>query len=262
MTSKWWERGWHQSVGVLIDQLDQPDFWRYLAQELNKYVPVDNWVSLIFCNSSPHILDFAERSNMRHEQDPLLRDYASGLYLLDPFYIANRDNKEGGVFLLSQVAPEEFLQTEYYNLYFTHYVSVDEVQFNVQLDVERALCLSLGSKQTFKNEQVALFELIKPWVMALMLKRMLFEQNLSSEPSGRSSLDEAMDRLGKPLTARELDVVRLVLSGFSNKEVANRLSLSPETVKVHRRNFYTKLNIKSQSELFALCFQRNNINTA
>lgn len=77
-----------------------------------------------------------------------------------------------------------------------------------------------------------------------------------------NSLDDAMERLGTPLTARELDVVRLVLSGFSNKEVASRLSLSPETVKVHRRNFYTKLNIKSQSELFALCFQRSNINTS
>lgn len=46
----------------------------------------------------------------------------------------------------------------------------------------------------------------------------------------------------------------MLLSGFSNKEIAGKLSLSTETVKVHRRNIYTKLNIKSQSELFARFF--------
>ncbi|WP_205192310.1 response regulator transcription factor, partial [Burkholderia sp. LMG 13014] len=48
------------------------------------------------------------------------------------------------------------------------------------------------------------------------------------------------------------DVIRLILSGRSNKEVANKLAISAETVKVHRRNIYGKLAINSQSELFSL----------
>jgi DNA-binding CsgD family transcriptional regulator len=44
----------------------------------------------------------------------------------------------------------------------------------------------------------------------------------------------------------------LILSGCSNKEVASKLSISAETVKVHRRHVYTKLNIKSPQELFSL----------
>ncbi|WP_322088640.1 response regulator transcription factor [Burkholderia sp. BCC1999] len=54
------------------------------------------------------------------------------------------------------------------------------------------------------------------------------------------------------MTAHELDVIRLILSGRSNKEVANKLEISVETVKVHRRNIYAKLSINSQSELFSL----------
>ena len=57
---------------------------------------------------------------------------------------------------------------------------------------------------------------------------------------------------GTPLTARELDVIRLILSGCSNKEVAGKLAISAETVKVHRRHIYAKLNIKSPQELFSL----------
>lgn len=88
------------------------------------------------------------------------------------------------------------------------------------------------------TEQIATLEQVQPWVIALMAKRVSFETDMNNNVAKISSLDTAMTRLGTPLTVRELEAARLILSGFSNKEVANRLSLSPETVKVHRRNFY------------------------
>ena len=36
------------------------------------------------------------------------------------------------------------------------------------------------------------------------------------------------------LTSREIDVLRLVIDGLTNTEAAERLSLSPRTVEVHR----------------------------
>lgn len=58
-----------------------------------------------------------------------------------------------------------------------------------------------------------------------------------------------------PLTAREMEVALLLLSGCSNKEIARKLAISAETVKVHRKHMYGKLGIKSQSELFSLFLQ-------
>ncbi|HCI2458441.1 TPA: helix-turn-helix transcriptional regulator, partial [Pseudomonas aeruginosa] len=48
---------------------------------------------------------------------------------------------------------------------------------------------------------------------------------------------------------------RLMLSGCSSKEIARKLAISAETVKVHRKHMYGKLGIKSQSELFGLFLQ-------
>ncbi|OSR64639.1 Oxygen regulatory protein NreC [Pseudomonas syringae pv. actinidiae] len=174
--------------------------------------------------------------------------------MLDPFYIANRENQQSGFFHLLDIAPTHFLETEYYHLYFEKFVSVDEVQYNVQLDSERTLCISMGSKSRFTQEHIAIFDLIKPWVLALMKQRLASDTE-EKESSRPQQWQDKILELAPQLTVREIDVLKLALSGFSNSEIAGKLSVSPETVKVHRRNFYGKLNIKSQSELFAYFVQ-------
>jgi DNA-binding NarL/FixJ family response regulator len=61
-------------------------------------------------------------------------------------------------------------------------------------------------------------------------------------------------RLSSDLTPREISVLELVASGFSNKEIADRLELIPGTVKVHLSNIYRKLKVndRTQAALFAI----------
>jgi ATP/maltotriose-dependent transcriptional regulator MalT len=58
----------------------------------------------------------------------------------------------------------------------------------------------------------------------------------------------ASDGEGSPLTRRELEVVRLVADGRTNREIAAELFLSPRTVDMHVRNILAKLDCRSRVE--------------
>lgn len=58
------------------------------------------------------------------------------------------------------------------------------------------------------------------------------------------------------LSAREVEVIRLIKVGLSSKRIGQKLFLSEETVKTHRKNIHFKLNVKKVSELIQ--FANNN----
>jgi DNA-binding NarL/FixJ family response regulator len=51
------------------------------------------------------------------------------------------------------------------------------------------------------------------------------------------------------LTVRELDVVAAIVSGFTNREIAQKFSISEQTVKHHLRNIFDKVGVSNRLEL-------------
>lgn len=49
------------------------------------------------------------------------------------------------------------------------------------------------------------------------------------------------------LTSREVDVLKLVAAGMTNREIAERLGLSSRTVDAHLRSVFAKLDVGSRS---------------
>lgn len=78
---------------------------------------------------------------------------------------------------------------------------------------------------------------------------------------GRSAVYTASDRWNRTrrpatapgrtpgnLTAREQEVMKLLLQGWSNKEIAAQLKLNPVTIKLHCRSIYKKLGVRNRTE--------------
>jgi LuxR family maltose regulon positive regulatory protein len=57
--------------------------------------------------------------------------------------------------------------------------------------------------------------------------------------------------LVEPLSERELEVFQLIAEGLTNQEIASKLFLTLNTVKVHTRNIYGKLGINSRTQAVA-----------
>lgn len=63
------------------------------------------------------------------------------------------------------------------------------------------------------------------------------------------SLSPQNSQFNPPLTDREVEVMTLIVQGYINKEIADRLNIALATVITHRRNIMDKLGVKSVSAL-------------
>jgi DNA-binding NarL/FixJ family response regulator len=75
------------------------------------------------------------------------------------------------------------------------------------------------------------------------------------EPSVKTGPPTASIEAVKTLSARELEVARLVAEGFSSKEIADRLNLSVRTVEKHRANIMDKIGVREVASLVRWCVQ-------
>jgi LuxR family maltose regulon positive regulatory protein len=132
--------------------------------------------------------------------------------------------------------------------------------FHEKTDLDQALtilarALSLAQPErymrTFLDEGLPMVKLlhqarargIESGYTAEMLSAM--GETLNSGQSSAQSLIE-------PLTTREWEVLKLIEAGCSNQDIANKLVISPATVKRHISNIYVKLGAKSRTQAVSL----------
>jgi DNA-binding CsgD family transcriptional regulator len=275
MELEWRDLAFHREIGAVIEALDSAQFWTRLTRALERYVVFDNWVALRFTAGVAPLV-CAESPMPDGTVDTMFQDYLTALYQLDPFYIAATEKPASGLVTLADVAPDNFTMTDYYQRYFRKNIVGDEVHFNYMIDARHTLAFSLGATQRYGERDLAVLALCAPWVIALLRQRLPYETFDVSELVASESVPVTTTDIGAPadtpayaarfeqvssvsgrssLTAREVEVAMLTLSGFSTRAIAEKLMISFETVRAHKKHIYTKLNVSSQSELFALFYE-------
>ena len=104
-----------------------------------------------------------------------------------------------------------------------------------------------SSVQAMRGGAVDFLEKQAPREELLAAIRRALEHDAASHEA-RARIAELRRRFGR-LTPRELQVLRHVMSGAMNKQIAARLSISERTVKLHRRSISTKAGVHSTAKL-------------
>lgn len=134
------------------------------------------------------------------------------------------------------------------------------------------VAVQTGKKRRFSNQEEELFDIVvQQAALALhhagrfaQVQDQVFNLNLLSNLSQQlthalelvNKADQVTDtestRLssgGTPLSARELEVLKLIASGLANREIAQKLFLTESTVELHASRIRKKLKLKSRTAL-------------
>jgi DNA-binding CsgD family transcriptional regulator len=186
--------------------------------------------------------------------------YSEGSYLLDPFYTHFLKGEGGGCYRLSDLAPEGFRRSEYFSSFYRHLDIGDELGLLAPIDSQSCAHVSI-----IRRPGAALFtRRDRDWLCAanLLVSEAIKRVNVMDAPPAadasavHDSLRRAYHNFGASvLTEREREVTQLLLRGNSAKSIARSLYIAADTARNHLKHIYSKLDVASQTELFALFFR-------
>lgn len=111
---------------------------------------------------------------------------------------------------------------------------------------EDAISNSGDNAVIFAFEQTANAVFIDPNLDEASLKKII-KKALKKLIEDSEKDKKSASTSNKQLSTRETDVLRLVASGFINKEIADKLNISLQTVLTHRKHISEKLGIRTSS---------------
>ncbi len=244
-----------QELATLIPLTGSAHFSAALIDLLGKLVHFDDATVLLYPGTDLPRIEFSSGASATTGTSTL-DAFAAGTFLLDPYYLAVTRDTRFGVFRLRDLAPNGFRESEYYKSWYRNCGYQDECGFLIQLADGGFANIALGKttpRARFLKREVETLKSVYPTIEVLCQQHWAQEERKSTGADLRGQLHSALDAFGSSLlTEREAQVINLVLHGHSTRTLAEKLAISAETVKLHRKHAYAKLEVSSQAELFYL----------
>lgn len=240
-----------------IRHLGAAGFESALHDWLRRCLAPDNILILAYRDAlAPQIL--FTQSDQPQVFSQLKAHYLAGAYLLDPFHDMHLNRVTAGAYRLRDVAPDAFHRSRYFIDYYQQTTLVDEITFVAYPHPDISLNICLGrdatSGQPFGPRDLETAQRLAPVVAALGESHWAHLADPGGAPADVTAALIATlgDRHGIRLSLRQAEVALLILRGHSTQSIGLRLNLSPQTIKVFRKQLYAKCGLTSQAELFAL----------
>ena len=121
-----------------------------------------------------------------------------------------------------------------------------------RLVAEAALRDGWGDPVSWLRESIAFFSSAGRDAMAAACKGLMRQAGAAIPRKGRGDSVVPSELRARGITSREMDVMRLVGGGLSNRQIAERLFVSPRTVETHVASMMRKLEVETRAQLVAL----------
>ena len=243
-----------EHLAGLIPAAGTRDFPELMVAMLKQLVHCDDATVIAYPGTDLPVIEYFEVPE--GAQQSTLDVFVKGAFLLDPFYLAATRDRSFRVFRLRDLAPKDFRSSDYYKSWYLNCGYHDECGYLIPIGADGFINIALGKNQPrtlFTKQEMAVLQGIRPTVDTLCKQHWANARSKSPGVNLRGQLHSALNSFGSSLlTEREAQVIKLVLHGHSTKTLAEKLSISMETVKLHRKHAYAKLEVSSQAELFYL----------
>lgn len=241
-----------------INTLGTRDFAPALYDWLGSVCAIDNVTIIAFFEDRrPEV--FYSHAKEARVFERLDSEYVRGVFRLDPVYALHTGSAEEDMYRLRDIAPDQFTRNEYYATYYRRTTLIDELIFlaHPAPGVSVTICIGrdASSQRRFSARAQSQMANVASVVIALANRNWAGLRSGQGQDDGnvaetlRASLTETHDI---SLSPRQAEIAFLILQGHSSASIGLNLGISPQTVKVIRKQLYRKCAISSQAELFSL----------
>ena len=248
---------WNVDFAKVIAASGTDDFFQVLFDAIRNQVKISfPQVWLYHRDLPPKVLD----SDIPKADRALQIDrYLEGPYREDPFYQLSMSGPRSHIYRLGRLAGGDFQASGHYKDYYGGTATVDEVMFLTKLEdgsVVNLCIMRLDSQGTFSQADYDLLYSLSEPIAAIIQSHCHRDDFVVSnllQPGLDAQIDRAFRTFGVDfVSTREREVLELMLRGYGADVTAERLDISLETVRRHRKSIYKKIDVNSQTDLFAL----------
>ncbi|MGJ7037138.1 DNA-binding CsgD family transcriptional regulator [Shinella sp. BE166] len=265
---------WIAPFAHALDRYDQPDAATALLAAIGSVARFHLALSVVHRRNGGPSYVFDTFSGPRAKRAVAL--FIAGTYVLNPFHNAYLGGLSSGVYLMRDLAPDNYLASDLYRGldirrhedeelgYRTHGwpEGMEELLIAIDLPGGEMAEISLSrirSEGGFDEASVTRLREVHALIAAIFRRLWTHLSRGDATPQPRA-IDHLFTDFGRGLLSpREREVALLILKGHSSESIGYHLGISIATVKTHRQKLYAKLNLSTQQELFSTFLRSLNL---